>query len=33
VLDNQSMLDLIWHTRFRWKLRPSSGDEGYHIRN
>ncbi len=31
VKDNQPMLDLIWHTNFRWKLRPHhvTGDSVY----
>src|SRR5260370_24681191 len=31
VMDNQPMLDLLWRTRFRWKLRPRqvTGDEKY----
>jgi transposase len=31
VKDNQPMLDLIWHTTFRWKLRPHhvTGDSVY----
>jgi hypothetical protein len=29
VMDNQPMLDLLWHTRFRWKLwlRQVTGDK------
>lgn len=31
VKDNQPMLDLLWHTTFRWKLRPHhvNGDSVY----
>jgi transposase len=31
VMDNQPMLDLLWHTRFRWKLWPRrvTGDKKY----
>ncbi|MDP9410560.1 MAG: transposase, partial [Actinomycetota bacterium] len=31
VKDNQPMLDLLWHTTFRWKLRPHhvTGDSVY----
>ena len=31
VKDNQPMLDLLWHTNFRWKLRPHhiTGDSVY----
>ena len=31
VMDNQPMLDLLWRTRFRWKLRPRhvTGDKKY----
>jgi len=31
VMENQPMLDLIWHTRFRWKLWPRqmTGDSKY----
>jgi hypothetical protein len=31
VMDNQPMLDLLWHTRFRWKLWPRhvTGDRKY----
>lgn len=31
IKDNQPMLDLIWHTTFRWKLRPHhvTGDSVY----
>ena len=31
VMDNQPMLDLLWHTRFRWKLSPRhvTGDKKY----
>jgi transposase len=31
VMDNQPMLDLLWHTRFRWKLWPQqvTGDKKY----
>jgi len=31
VMDNQPMLDLLWHTRFRWHLRPRqiTGDRKY----
>jgi transposase len=31
VKDNQPMLDLVWHTTFRWKLRPHhvTGDSVY----
>jgi hypothetical protein len=31
VTENQSMLDLLWHVRFRWKLRPQqvTGDTKY----
>jgi DDE family transposase len=30
-MDNQPILDLLWHTRFRWKLRPRqvTGDKKY----
>jgi hypothetical protein len=31
VMDNQPMLDLLWHTRFRWNLHPRqvTGDTKY----
>src|SRR5262249_25085283 len=31
VMDNQPMLDLLWHTRFRWQLHPRqvTGDRKY----
>jgi hypothetical protein len=31
VMDNQPMLDLLWHVRFRWHLRPrqATGDTKY----
>jgi hypothetical protein len=31
VMENQPMLDLLWHVRFRWKLRPRqvTGDTTY----
>jgi hypothetical protein len=31
VMENQPMLDLLWHVRFRWKLRPRqvTGDTKY----
>jgi hypothetical protein len=31
VMDNQPMLDLLWHARFRWKLSPRhvTGDKKY----
>jgi hypothetical protein len=31
VMDNQPMLDLLWHSRFRWKLWPRhvTGDKKY----
>jgi len=31
VMENQPMLDLLWHTRFRWKLWPRqvTGDSKY----
>src|SRR5438105_8682041 len=31
VMDNQPMLDLLWRTRFRWKLCPrqATGDRKY----
>ena len=31
VKDSQPMLDLLWHTNFRWKLRPhhATGDSIY----
>jgi transposase len=31
VMENQPMLDLLWHTQFRWKLRPHqvTGDTTY----
>jgi hypothetical protein len=31
VMDNQPMLDLLWHSRFRWHLRPRqvTGDRKY----
>ena len=31
VMDNQPMLDLLWHSRMRWKLRPQqvTGDKKY----
>jgi hypothetical protein len=31
VMENQPMLDLAWHTRFRWKLHPQqvTGDTTY----
>src|SRR5947207_15404003 len=31
VMDNQPMLDLLWRTRFRWKLWPRhvTGDKKY----
>lgn len=30
-MDNQPMLDLLWHVRFRWRLRPKqvTGDMAY----
>jgi hypothetical protein len=34
VMENQPMLDLLWRTRFRWKLRPRqiTGDTTYGTR-
>jgi Transposase DDE domain len=31
VMENQAMLDLLWHVRFRWRLRPKqvTGDTKY----
>ena len=31
VMDNQPMLDLLWHVYFRWRVRPTqvTGDTKY----
>jgi len=33
VMENQPMLDLVWRTRFRWKLWPQTGDRGHDLRH